>query len=258
MSTSPGVSPARLNFIRPLSPSASVRPPKGDDWTFEPKWDGFRFQIIKDDAGVRLYSRHGAEYTDRLPRMTAAFARLSAKSAILDGELVLLDPRGVAHFYHLMAQMRTSDPDENQLMFLVFDLLHQDGVDLRGLPLSERKRDLHRLCVTSRLPLLREVQTFPNGELLFEHYINRFEFEGVVGKRLSSRYMSGPSRSWTKSKCPNWRRANANRGKLFERPQMPALTEGQRALIKKRETLRQIQDLTLSYFPPCASFLNSR
>jgi bifunctional non-homologous end joining protein LigD len=100
-------------------------------------------------------------------------------SAILDGELVLIDLRGAAHFYRLMAQMRTSEPDESQLMFLVFDLLHQDGVDLRALPLSERKRDLHRLCRKSRVPFLREVQTFPNGPLLFDH-CSKFGFEGVV------------------------------------------------------------------------------
>ncbi|RPI30512.1 MAG: hypothetical protein EHM67_18825 [Hyphomicrobiaceae bacterium] len=51
--------PVRLAFICPLSSSASVRPPQGDDWIFEPKWDGFRFQIIKDAAGVRFFSRHG-------------------------------------------------------------------------------------------------------------------------------------------------------------------------------------------------------
>jgi ATP-dependent DNA ligase len=135
----------RIAFIRPLSPSAAVRPPKGDDWIHEPKWDGFRFQVIKDGADMRFYSRHGAEYTARLPRMVKAFGKLPTQSAILDGELCLIDPRGSAHFYRLMAQMRTSGPDEAQLMFLVFDLLHQDGVDLRGLPLSERKRDLSRL-----------------------------------------------------------------------------------------------------------------
>jgi bifunctional non-homologous end joining protein LigD len=111
----------------------------------EPKWDGFRFQVIKDGSNVRLYSRHGAEYTDRLPGMAEAFGKLPTQSAIIDGELVLIDPRGAAHFYQLMAQMRTSHPDESQLMFLAFDLLHQDGVDLRGLPLTERRRDLERL-----------------------------------------------------------------------------------------------------------------
>ena len=96
--------PLRLAFIRPLSPSAAVRPPKGDDWLHEPKWDGSRFQIIKDGSDIRLYSRHGAEYTDRLPGMVEAFGKLPTQSAILDGELVLIDPRGSAHFYRLMAQ----------------------------------------------------------------------------------------------------------------------------------------------------------
>ena len=180
-------------------PSSAARPPKGGDLLHEPKWDGFRFQIIKDGSVVQFYSRHGAEYTDRLPGMVEAFGKLPTQSAILDGELVLIDPRGAAHFYLLMSQMRTSSPDESQLMFLVFDLLHQDGVDLRGLPLSERKRDLHRLCVKSRVPFMREVQTFPNGTLLFDH-CNKFGFEGVVSKRLASRYSGGPSRNWVKSK----------------------------------------------------------
>ena len=92
-----------------------------------------------------------AEYAHRLPRTREAFAKLSTKSAILDGKLVLIDPRGAAHFYRLMAEMRTSAPDESRLMFLVFDLLHQGDVDLLGLPLSERKRDLHRLCRKSRV-----------------------------------------------------------------------------------------------------------
>jgi bifunctional non-homologous end joining protein LigD len=63
-------------------------PPQGDDWLHEPKWDGFRFQVIKDGGTrVRFYSRSGAEYTDRLPRMVEAFAKLPTASAIPDGEL---------------------------------------------------------------------------------------------------------------------------------------------------------------------------
>ena len=107
-----------LAFIKPLSPSASVRPPQGGDWICEPKWDGFRFQVIKDGSSVRLYSRHGAEYTDRLPRMVETFRKLPTQSAILDGELVLIDIKGAAHFYKLMAEMRTSRPDKTQLMYL--------------------------------------------------------------------------------------------------------------------------------------------
>ena len=232
--------PTRLAFIRPLSPSAAVRPPAGDDWLHEPKWDGFRYQIIKDGAGVGFYSRYGADYTERLPRMREAFGKLPTQSAILDGELVLIDPRGAAHFYKLMAEMRTRWPDESQLMFLVFDLLHQDGVDLRGLPLFERKRDLRRLCFKSRVPFMREVQTFPNGPLLFNH-CNKFGFEGVVSKRLASRYSSGPSRNWVKTKCPGWKRVNSERYRLFEgAPRKPELTEAQKTLAKKRLELARV------------------
>ena len=141
---------------------------------------------------MRLHSKSGAEYTDRLPGMVEAFVKLPTQKAVFDGELCVIDPAGSAHFYRLMHQMRTRWPDEGSLMFLAFDLLHQGGVDLRGLPLSERKRDLHRLCAKSRVPFMREVQTFPNGARLFDHCTN-FKFEGVVSKRLASRYSSRPT-----------------------------------------------------------------
>ena len=128
-----GAVPARLAFIRPIVLSSAARPPKGDDRLHEPKWDGFRFQVIKDGNDVRLYSKSGADYSNKLPSMRKAFAELPTNSSILDGEFVLIDPRGAAHFYRLMAQMRTTHPDESQLMFLAFDWLHQDGVDLRDL-----------------------------------------------------------------------------------------------------------------------------
>jgi hypothetical protein len=70
------------------------------------------------------------------------------------------------------------------------------------------------------VPFLREVQTFPNGPLLFEH-CSKFGFEGVVSKRPASRYSSGPSRNWVKTKCVAWKSANANRHKLFEGHRKP-------------------------------------
>ena len=155
--------------------------------------------------------------------------------------IVGLIPSGLRAFYRLMAQMRTSHPDESQLMLLVFDLLHQDGVDLRGLPLSERKRDLHRLCVKSRVPFLKEVQTFPNGPLLFDH-CNKFGFEGVVSKRLASHYSSGPSRNWVKTKCPGWKRANINRHKLFDGSKKPPVpSEWEKTLQRKRAELARVR-----------------
>src|SRR4029453_12016636 len=127
-----------------------------------------------------------------------------------------------------MREMRTSHPDESQLIFQAFDLLHQDGVDLRGLPLAERKRDLDRLCRKSKVPYLSQVGTFPDGAVLFD-YCSKFGFEGVVSKRKGSRYSSGPSR----------KRINAGRHKMFEGSRKPELTEAQKTLAKKREETRQ-------------------
>jgi ATP-dependent DNA ligase len=110
----------------------------------------FRFQVIKDGSDVRLYSKSrksGAVYSNKLPSMRKAFAELPTNSAILDGELCLIDRRGGAHFYRLMHHMRTRWPEESLLVFLAFDLLHQDGWILRSSALSERKRDLNRQCL---------------------------------------------------------------------------------------------------------------
>src|SRR5262245_37216273 len=202
-------------FVRPLVPTNATRPPCGPGWLFEPKWDGFRLQVVKDGDRVRLYSKSGAEYTDRLRGMTAAFQRLPTRAAILDGELCSIGADGRPRFYKLLHDMRTRWPDEAAMMFFVFDVLHQDGVDLRHLPLSERKRDLDRLCRRSKLPIMKQVQTFPDGDVLFEHCA-KFGFEGVVSKRLDRPYFSGASKTWTKTKCPDWKRTNQERFKLFE------------------------------------------
>ncbi len=79
-----------------------------------------------------------------------------------------------------------------------------------------------------------------NGTLLFDH-CNKFGFEGVVSKRLAWRYSGGPSRNWVKSKCPGWKRINAERYRLFERPpRKPELTEAQKTLAKKRQELTRV------------------
>ena len=95
--------------------------------------------------------------------MAEAFQRLPARAAVLDGELCFIDAGGQANFRKLHTEMRTRWPEEAQLIFMVYDLLYQDGVDLRPLPLSERKRDLDRLCRKARMPFMRLVETFPTA-----------------------------------------------------------------------------------------------
>lgn len=218
---------------------ATKAPPKGEGWICEVKLDGYRFQVVKDGDRVRLYSRSGAEYTDRLPRMVEAFAKLPARAAVLDGN----GADGQAKFYRLMHEMRTRRPDESALVLFCFDLLHQDGVDLRGLALSERKRDLARLCRKARVPFLRQVEGFPTAQALFEHACS-YGFEGIVSKRLASRYTSGPTRNWAKVKNPAWNRTHVEvRRRIFEKPaKPPAMTEAERTLARRREELARVQN----------------
>ena len=90
---------------------------------------------------------------------------------------------------------------------------------------------------------MREVQTFPNSALLFDH-CSKFGFEGVVSKRKGSRYSSGPSRNWVKVKCPDWKRINAERHRLFEKPpRKPELTEAQTLAKKRQELVRVLERL---------------
>ena len=88
---------------------------------------------------------------------------------------------------------------------------------------------------------MRQVQTFPDGPVLFDH-CSKFGFEGVVSKRKGSRYSSGPSRNWVKTKCPGWKRINSERYRLFEGPRKPELTKAQKTLAKKREELARVQE----------------
>jgi ATP dependent DNA ligase domain len=75
-----------LTFVRPLVPADAARPPPGEVWLHEPKWDGYRFQVVKDGARVRLFSKSGAEYSERLPGMVESFTSLPTCAAVSDGE----------------------------------------------------------------------------------------------------------------------------------------------------------------------------
>ena len=104
----------RPTFIRFLDPADGARPPRGPGWLFEPKFDGYRLEVIKDGRRVRLFSKSGAEYTDRLPGMVDAFIDMPASSAIIDGELCFIGGYGQADFHRLHREMRTRWPDEDQ------------------------------------------------------------------------------------------------------------------------------------------------
>jgi bifunctional non-homologous end joining protein LigD len=99
--------------------------PASPAWLHELKLDGYRLQIIKDRREVRVFTRRGAEWTERLAAFADSFIALACRSAILDGELVLPDKIGAPDFRGLHRAMASSR--HHELLFFAFDLLHRDG-----------------------------------------------------------------------------------------------------------------------------------
>jgi bifunctional non-homologous end joining protein LigD len=122
---------------------------------------------------------------------------LRAKSFTLDGEAVVCGPDGVAIFDALHRRGTVSEAK-----LYAFDLLELDGEDLRGLPLSDRKKRLARLLGGRRLGIVLSDHTDEDGATIFRQAC-RMGLEGIVSKKLSAPYRSGPSRDWLKVKNPD-------------------------------------------------------
>src|SRR5262245_5215495 len=130
----------RLTFIPPMMPTLVERPPIGEDWSTEVKFDGWRCQIIMDEDGVRVFTRRGFDWTDKLGIIAqAAATEIKARSAIIDGELVYPHESGHSDFHALQQVVRSQS---DKLIFMAFDLLHLDGEDWRQKPLQERRERL--------------------------------------------------------------------------------------------------------------------
>jgi bifunctional non-homologous end joining protein LigD len=176
------------------------RAPPGDDWVHEIKLDGYRIAGTMAAGGkVTLWSRNAKDWTDVLGRVGDALGRLRAKSAVLDGEVVALDPRGKSSFQRLQ---RALGERGSPLVYYVFDLLELDGRDLRRLPLLARKKALGSLLRSSKVgPTIRFSDHVVGGGPDFFLEACRLGAEGIVSKRASAPYRPGRGRDWLKVKC---------------------------------------------------------
>ena len=196
-----GVVPASLPFIEPCVPKEVRQPPKGEEWIHQPKLDGWRCQAVKVGPKVTLFSRNGNDLTRRFPTITAAVAKLPAKSVTLDSEIVQAGERGI-DFYGITGKQKRN------VSLMAFDVLALDGKDLRGLPLQERLAQLEMLL--GHGAGIAMVPSFDDGQALMNACMEH-SLEGVVSKRRASTYTAGRGRHWVKSKTPTWRQANKDR-----------------------------------------------
>ena len=188
---------AEAKFIAPCLPSPADKPPSGSNWIYEIKHDGFRLMARRDPVGIRLITRRGNDWTNRYPLVVEAVNHLKVRSCLIDGEVVCCDERGVTAF-HLLRHRR----NEPQAFLYAFDLLELNGTDLRKEPIELRKATLASILREARHGVrLNEHLEHDRGGVVLQHAC-KMGLEGIVSKRLGSRYRSGRSPDWLKFKNP--------------------------------------------------------
>ncbi|MDR3473507.1 MAG: DNA ligase D [Devosia sp.] len=187
--------------VEPQLASPAGSPPHGGDWLHEIKFDGYRTMARIDNGGVELITRSGLDWTRRYGDLWTAFARLPCRTAMLDGEVVALDDKGISRFGALQEALATGET--SQLVYYAFDLVHLDGYDLTGVELVKRKQLLARLLgghTGGRSAIQLSDDVTGEGQALYDR-ATELGLEGVVSKRADAKYLSGRSPSWIKAKA---------------------------------------------------------
>ncbi|MGA7486495.1 MAG: DNA ligase D [Xanthobacteraceae bacterium] len=189
------------DFVPPSLATLRAAAPAADGWVHEIKFDGYRVQARLDHGDVRLLTRKGLDWTGKFPNLAAAVAGLPARTALIEGEVVVEDEHGVSSFSGLQAALKAGARD--RFIYYVFDLLHLDGRDLTDLPLIERKAELARLVGKARGgPVVYSEHFEGSGEMVLRHAC-QMSLEGIVSKRRDATYNSGRSDAFIKVKCAN-------------------------------------------------------
>lgn len=173
-------------------------PPSGD-WRYEVKFDGYRILARIDGEDVRLFTRNGHDWSDKMPRQVAALRALGIDSGWLDGEVVVAGENGAADFQALQNAFDTEH--DERITYYLFDLPFLGGQDLRQLPLQDRRNTLQRLLEHSESAVLKYSADFDQPVESLLDSACRLQLEGLIGKRVDSPYSGRRSADWIKLKC---------------------------------------------------------
>jgi bifunctional non-homologous end joining protein LigD len=201
----PGARKATMpEFLAPQLATLVDGPPSGEQWLHELKFDGYRMLCHLRGGKARFWSRNGKDWTEKFPNLSAAVKAIPVDSAILDGEVVIVDKAGRSSFQKLQQSMGGGDT-KPAFVFEVFDLLHLDGYDLRRCTLRERKAQLETLMKSAKLQGKNATIRYSdhvegNGAQFFKQACE-YGIEGVVSKLADSPYESTRNKNWLKSKC---------------------------------------------------------
>ncbi|UZF92658.1 non-homologous end-joining DNA ligase [Bosea sp. NBC_00550] len=190
--------------VEPCLALLQSKPPTGDDWAFEVKWDGYRLGVhIGPGKKVRVITRGGHDWTSRFPTIAHDALEFGLDSAILDGEAVVLDERGASDFGALQKALggRSGKRSAASAMLYAFDLLYLNGHDLRSLSLDERRAMLEDVLASQPHGSIRLGEEINTEGAPFLKLACELGLEGIIAKRRSAPYRSGRGGDWLKIKC---------------------------------------------------------
>jgi ATP-dependent DNA ligase len=179
-----------------MEPKLVAKPPSGDDWIHEIKLDGYRSQIvINSPEDIRVFTKTGADWTSKYAGLVEAARELEVEKAIIDGEAVVTNEAGLPDFAALQKAVY-SNP---YAMYLgAFDILHLDGRDLRDIGCKARREILYG--ITNPNSRIQFSGAIPGDPKAIFYLADRAGLEGIVSKRADSKYRSGPTTNWLKTK----------------------------------------------------------
>jgi len=190
-------------FVKPQLAQLVEQVPSGAKWLYEIKFDGYRLLCRIDSGQVQLLTRSGRDWTSKFKFLAKSAAKIAAKNALIDGELVYIDEDGGSHFQKL--QNAISEKKDDHLVYYAFDLLFLDGKDLRELSLLTRKEFLFKLIEPLKKSPILFSQHWRSEDHAGGHKIFReackLGLEGIISKDSAAPYFSGRSGLWQKTKC---------------------------------------------------------
>ena len=199
-----GAVPAALpRTLEPQLATLVDAAPAHGEWDYEVKFDGYRILARIDGNTIRLFSRNGRDWTAKLPRQARTLHALGLREAWLDGEVVVMGERGVPDFQALQNAFETAHAEH--IVYYLFDVPFCNGMDLRNVPLRERRALLQRILEAAPGDLDRDAVQFSGTfhaapEDLLASACS-MSLEGVIGKRADAPYRAGRSPAWIKLKC---------------------------------------------------------
>ena len=170
--------------------------PSSKDWVFEIKYDGYRIVSYVENGKVKMFSRNGIDYTNKLKPLVDSLKNIDQYSFVVDGEVVAFNENGRTDFGLLQESIKLK---KENLFYCIFDLLALNGEDLRDYPLIERKEKLERLLFKAEDNLIYSTH-IDKGKETFE-FAKDNNLEGIVAKKKSSKYIGKRTEDWLKIKC---------------------------------------------------------